>query len=285
MPNRFLKESICTSENIDRLTDFQEIFFYRLIVNCDDFGRFDARPKLLASRLFPLREVSTDEVNEALAALQRADLITLYAVDNHPYLFMNSWEKHQQKRSDKSRYPEPPVNGCDQMITDDNGCYQMISDDNNCDQPKADDNKCPRIRNTYSNNDIRNTITDTARACARETAVAADEELIRINGEQERVLTAAEDAGFLRSNSVRAKLIALYADHGLEKMLAAIASCVQHGVVNLAYLEGALKGEPKKNTGQKIPAQDYEQRDYSDEQNAAMDRLMAWKKKKEASGA
>lgn len=54
MPNRFLKDSICTSDNIDRLTAFQETFFYRLIVNCDDFGRMDARPKVLAAKLYQI---------------------------------------------------------------------------------------------------------------------------------------------------------------------------------------------------------------------------------------
>ena len=33
MPNRIIKESICTSDNIEALTDFQETFFYRLIKN------------------------------------------------------------------------------------------------------------------------------------------------------------------------------------------------------------------------------------------------------------
>ena len=42
MPNRIIKESICTSCEIDSLTPEQEVFFYRLIVNCDDYGRMDA---------------------------------------------------------------------------------------------------------------------------------------------------------------------------------------------------------------------------------------------------
>ena len=226
MPNRFLKESICTSENIDQLTEFQEIFFYRLMVNCDDFGRYDARPKLLASRLFPLRNVDTEKVNEALVALQNADLITLYTVDRHPYLFLNTWLEHQQKRSDKSKYPDPPADGCwhpltekSGMITDDNKCYQPLSDDINGNQTEADDSECARIRNTYSYNDIRNSISTSARA--REDA---DDDFHRIQQEHDRVLTAAEDAGFRMSNDVRAALVALYADHGLQKILDGLRS-------------------------------------------------------------
>ena len=88
-------------------------------------------------------------------------------------------------------------------------------------------------------------------------------------GDHDRILDAAEDAGFQMSNTVRAKLIDLYALHGLEKMLAGIDSCVKHGAVNLAYLEAVLTGGPKKT-----PATGYDQRDYSGEQDAAFDRMM-----------
>ena len=107
MGNRILKESICTSENIDALSYFQEVFFYRMIVKCDDFGRVDARPRILASWLFPLRGLSDKDVNEALRALVCADLITLYEVDGRPYLQVVTWNRHQQVRNKRSRYPAP----------------------------------------------------------------------------------------------------------------------------------------------------------------------------------
>jgi len=259
MPNRFLKESICTSENIDRLQPMEEVFFYRLIVNCDDYGRMDARPKLLASKLFPLKEITLDEIRSFLDALIAADLIFLYEVDGHPFLQMKTWGKHQQTRANKSKYPDPAQA---QMLTDDNKCYQGISDDN----------KCPRIRNTYSYNDIRNSVSVSARA--REEAGDAGEDLRQIQGDHDKVLNAAEDAGFKMSNDVRTALIALYADHGLQKILASLNECVEHGAPNLAYLKAVLKGEPKKKKAQ-LPAQDYHQRDYSGEQDAALDRMMA----------
>ena len=51
MPNRILKESICLNRKIDRLTDFQENLFYRLIVKVDDYGIYLADPAILASTL------------------------------------------------------------------------------------------------------------------------------------------------------------------------------------------------------------------------------------------
>ena len=99
-----------------------------------------------------------------------------------------------------------------------------------------------------------------------------------------RVLDAAEDAGFQRSNTVRARLIDLYSVHGAEKVLAGIESCVQHGAVNLAYLEACMKDTPKKPRAapkEALPAQEYRQRDYSGEQDAAMERMLDWASRRE----
>ena len=119
MPNRILKESICTSENVDQLTPFQETFFYRLMVNCDDYGRMDARTKILSSRLFPLKEVKSNQIEDAIRALVAADLVILYEVDGKPYLQMKTWDKHQQVRAKKSKYPSPDEGICNQMISND----------------------------------------------------------------------------------------------------------------------------------------------------------------------
>ena len=137
MPNRIIKESICTSENIDQLSLFQETFFVRLMVNCDDFGRMDARAKILASRLFPLKDIKTPQIEDALKALVAADLIVLYDVDGKPYLQMKTWEKHQQVRAKKSKYPSPDEGICNKLI--------------------ADDSKCPRNPIQYESNPNTNT--------------------------------------------------------------------------------------------------------------------------------
>ena len=99
---------------------------------------------------------------------------------------------------------------------------------------------------------------------------------MEIQEEHDRILNAAEDAGFRGSDAERATLLRLYADHGMEKMLAAIDSCVRHSAPNLAYLEACLKGEPKKKpTTRAVIAQAYAQRDYDEEQEKAMARMIA----------
>lgn len=92
-----------------------------------------------------------------------------------------------------------------------------------------------------------------------------------IQKDHDRILDAAEDAGFKMSNDVRATLIALYADNGLNKMLEALRSCVDHGAPNLAYLKAVLKGENKKKV---VNAQKFTQRDYDEVQDEAYKRMI-----------
>ena len=78
MPNRLLRESICRSESIDALSWFEEVLFYRLIVNCDDFGRFDGRPAIIKGSLFPLKDVAIADIKKALSKLAAHDMIMMY---------------------------------------------------------------------------------------------------------------------------------------------------------------------------------------------------------------
>ena len=128
MPNRILKESICTSDNLDQLSAFQETMFYRLIVSCDDYGRMDARPKILASRLFPLKDIRANQIEDGLRALTSAELVILYEVDGKPFLQMKTWDCHQQVRARKSKFPGPDEG----VISSDINCNQMISSDCKC---------------------------------------------------------------------------------------------------------------------------------------------------------
>ena len=108
MPNRIIKESICTSDSIDRLTWFEEVLFYRLIVNCDDYGRFDGRPAIIKNRLFPLKEKLTlKTVSDAINMLASAGLVIMYMYDDKPFLYLPTWNEHQNVRAKKSKFPSP----------------------------------------------------------------------------------------------------------------------------------------------------------------------------------
>ena len=129
MPNRIIKESICTSDSIDSLTWFEEVLFYRLIVSCDDFGRYDGRAAVIKNRLFPLKEdkLKLKEVTNAINHLSQAGLIRLYTCDGKQFLYLPTWESHQSIRAQKSKYPDPS-DGCEQLNTSEINCLQMNSD-------------------------------------------------------------------------------------------------------------------------------------------------------------
>ena len=126
MPNRILKESITYSASIDRLTWFEECFFYRLIVICDDYGRTDARTALLKARLFPLKGVTEKQIGDALHKLSTVGIVHLYEVDGGSFLQLVSWKDHQQIRNKRSKFPAPESN-----------CKDLISIDINNNQPQS----------------------------------------------------------------------------------------------------------------------------------------------------
>lgn len=129
MPTRILRESICTSDTVDKLKWFEEVFYYRLIVNCDDYGRFDARAPVLKSRLFPLKDnITLKNVQDALDKLATVGLVTLYTYDSRPYLQLPTWAKFQNIRTKKSKYPEPENN----LHSSENICMQMNADASKC---------------------------------------------------------------------------------------------------------------------------------------------------------
>ena len=127
MPNRILKESICCSDNMNSLTLLQENMFFRLIVNCDDYGRMDARPAIVKAKLYPLKDYRLDQIEDALHALASAELVILYEVDGKPFLQMKTWDRHQTIRAKKSKYPSP-----DDGKTLASNCKQMQADASEC---------------------------------------------------------------------------------------------------------------------------------------------------------
>ncbi len=108
MPNRILKESVKSSEQVDRLKPDEEAFLYRLFVTVDDFGRMDARPQILASAIYPLRRTPHSVVQRRLTALVREGIVELYEWNGRPYLFFPTWGNHQRIRNQNSKYPDPP---------------------------------------------------------------------------------------------------------------------------------------------------------------------------------
>lgn len=104
MPNRILRPWQ-DSFRINQLSDQAELFFVRLIMTVDDFGRFHAHPALLRANLFPLRieripEKSVEKWRDECAA---AGLFYLFEYKGQKFLEINKF--NQRTRQQSSRFP------------------------------------------------------------------------------------------------------------------------------------------------------------------------------------
>lgn len=155
MPNRIIKESIRVSEKINLLSAMAEVTFYRLMVSCDDYGRFDGRPLVIKGTLFPLKEnITVRDIEAVLEELLNAGLMTKYIVDGKPYIQLCAWEKHQRIRETKGKFPAPDESAktCGEL-------RQIAADCGECQQSAED---CGELRpeskseSEYKSNNISN---------------------------------------------------------------------------------------------------------------------------------
>ena len=172
MPSRILKESICTSESLAQLSAEAEVLFYRLIVRADDFGLFFGSPKLLASLLYPLRVPEESTVAAWLDELIRGGLVATYTGDDgRKYLKLLSWDKHQNKRAAKPKYPQPQSldaadhageNTCEHLHADANACMHLHTIADNCAQLYTDADNCTQLNTNVSVN-VNENVNENAR--------------------------------------------------------------------------------------------------------------------------
>lgn len=105
MPNRILRDWT-DSEAVNATTIEEEVFFVRLLMAVDDFGRFTADPRLLLARLYPLRICQTTalHVQRLRDACAKHKLCTLYVADGREYLQITNWQN--VPRAKHSKFPE-----------------------------------------------------------------------------------------------------------------------------------------------------------------------------------
>jgi hypothetical protein len=166
MPNRILKDSICMSESIDNLSPEAEVLFYRIIVQCDDFGRMDGRLSVIRAKCYPLKIdfIGDEYISNLMHELIQNEMITIYVDGEHYFIQIPSWDKHQQIRAKKSKYPEP-TNILSQQQALDIYVFQSLSSDINSNQMlvKSSDINCTRnpIQSNPIDNRNPNTIIET----------------------------------------------------------------------------------------------------------------------------
>jgi len=104
MPNRILRPWI-DSEAVNSLSDSAEVFFVRLIMSADDFGRFYGSPQLLKSYLYPLKEKKASEIANWIKECVKAGLICNYEVTGKRYIEICKFNQRMRLKR-KSKFPE-----------------------------------------------------------------------------------------------------------------------------------------------------------------------------------
>ena len=145
MPNRILKDSICVSKDILRMSWFEEVFFYRLIVTVDDYGCYFASPAILRGKMFPRDSVTDAQVEKAMNTLSSLGIIRTYTVEDESYLEIVTWDKHQTRRAKHRKYPSyeesdeyralqsnPHEITCKQVKTNESGKIDYEQKDEKC---------------------------------------------------------------------------------------------------------------------------------------------------------
>jgi hypothetical protein len=106
MPNRIIREGLNHSLRINALSEAAELFYRKLQLLVDDFGRYEAEPILLRAMLYGLRpERTVEDVKQFLAELTASDrpLIILYEVRGKQYLEIQDFGQ----RTRTSKFPAP----------------------------------------------------------------------------------------------------------------------------------------------------------------------------------
>jgi hypothetical protein len=120
MPNRIIRESICSSPTLAGLSDGAERLFYRLLTRTDDFGAFKADAEIVRGECMPLVGKSAAEVGKLIAELEAAGLVSLYSIKDRTFGEFVTWSDHNKPRSKSRKYPE--------RLPDDSICKHVQAD-------------------------------------------------------------------------------------------------------------------------------------------------------------
>lgn len=115
MPDRIIRERRKTDPMVDRLSDRAERLFWRLQVVADDYGCFDADPRVILGSCFPLKVGAwhPDEMGALCDELGAPGpngeqaLVVLYSVAGRAYGQLLTWKDDQRARESKPKFPLP----------------------------------------------------------------------------------------------------------------------------------------------------------------------------------
>ncbi len=102
---RTIKPDFWTSEQVISCSPLARLIFIGLWNFCDDNGVHPASYVRLKAEVFPVDNLSNDEVKKLVSELICNDLLREYSVEEKSYWIVTGWKKHQ--RIDKPTYRHP----------------------------------------------------------------------------------------------------------------------------------------------------------------------------------
>lgn len=124
MPNRYVKDRARRSPSLEALSDAGERLFWRLKLAADDYGRFEADPRVLVAECRPLsigERGIVERTARAYAELCAGEdpICRTYRVGGRLYGVFRKWD--EVPRAKASKHPAPPYDpgGLDPMLADD----------------------------------------------------------------------------------------------------------------------------------------------------------------------
>ena len=116
MPTRFIKESIWTSPNLNKLSPLAERHFYRLLPLPDDHGCFEATPAVIKGKCYPLQDVEIADIQKWHDELRANDLVCFWEQNDRFYGIFKTWAKHNRIRSLHQRKTPPPPKDLSSLV-------------------------------------------------------------------------------------------------------------------------------------------------------------------------
>ena len=112
MANRVLRDSLLTNRKLEKLDWFQQTLFIRLILACDDFGRYYAAPDILRGRLFSVSsQVTPGAGGPGHGPPGGGGISGHLSGPGELYCWLPGWDEHQVCRTRRARFPSPRSKG------------------------------------------------------------------------------------------------------------------------------------------------------------------------------
>lgn len=97
MANRYIKDTIWTSENLNKLSVYAERHFERILLATDDWGCLEISPLVLKGKCYPLKsDVTSEQIDEWNKELIKYEIIQGWVVSNRQYAKFVKFENHNE---------------------------------------------------------------------------------------------------------------------------------------------------------------------------------------------